>query len=377
MGISHFGEFVERKRRVPVGATEIIEFATVGEDENNDIGLAKNVLFTGFLDEAISTFGEASLIGGGGGLIYYIYQIDSSSLISIFFASLHFQTSLSFSIESATIPSADGLTMQANIFKPTNDYSPIDNLVIVLVHPYSILGGCQALLRGIAIGLSNKGYLAVTFDLRGVGRCTGRASFTGSSEIRDVVAVCNWVSQNLSSNRILLVGSSAGCKASFENTMSKVLSLGGSGDGSRNVPISLVATSKEVFILLFAQVNLLLDNSFGSPLSVLWWNLCLALQRLQTQAVGAPISGSAVDLIDQVVGYVSLGYPFGLTASVLFGRHHKAILQSPKPKLFVMGTKDGFTRVKQLENKLKSAAGRVETHLIEGASHFQNGRACL
>lgn len=36
-----------------------------------------------------------------------------------------------------------------------------------------------------------------------------------------------------------------------------------------------------------------------------------------------------------------------------------------------MGTKDGFTSVKQLENKLKSAAGRVETHLIEGASHFQ------
>lgn len=86
---------------------------------------------------------------------------------------------------------------------------------------------------------------------------------------------------------------------------------------------------------------------------------------------GAPIAGSAVDQVGEVVGYVSLGYPFGLTASILFGRHHKAILQSPKPKLFVMGTRDGFTSVKQLENKLKSAAGRVETHLIEGASHFQ------
>ncbi|KAG0459387.1 hypothetical protein HPP92_022515 [Vanilla planifolia] len=36
-----------------------------------------------------------------------------------------------------------------------------------------------------------------------------------------------------------------------------------------------------------------------------------------------------------------------------------------------MGTKDGFTSVKQLENKLKSAAGRVETHLLEGVGHFQ------
>jgi hypothetical protein len=36
-----------------------------------------------------------------------------------------------------------------------------------------------------------------------------------------------------------------------------------------------------------------------------------------------------------------------------------------------MGTRDGFTSVKQLKNKLSSAAGRVETHLIEGVSHFQ------
>lgn len=71
------------------------------------------------------------------------------------------------------------------------------------------------------------------------------------------------------------------------------------------------------------------------------------------------------------MGYVSLGYPFGMIASILFGRHHKAVLQSPKPKIFIMGTKDGFTSVQQLKNKLSSAAGRVETHLIEGVSHFQ------
>lgn len=86
---------------------------------------------------------------------------------------------------------------------------------------------------------------------------------------------------------------------------------------------------------------------------------------------GAPISGSAVDQVKHVVGYVSLGYPFGMLSSVLFGRHHKNILQSPKPKLFVMGTRDGFTSVKQLKSKLNSAAGRVDTHLIEGAGHFQ------
>ncbi|CAL9129962.1 unnamed protein product [Musa textilis] len=38
------------------------------------------------------------------------------------------------------------------------------------------------------------------------------------------------------------------------------------------------------------------------------------------------------------------------------GRHQEATLKSEKPKLFIMGTEDGFTSVNQLQNKLKSAA---------------------
>ncbi|KAJ4978487.1 hypothetical protein NE237_009267 [Protea cynaroides] len=209
------------------------------------------------------------------------------------FSTLFKTMATSCSVESCKVETSDGVKLHTRIFKPIRE--PEDHLVIVLVHPYSVLGGCQALLRGIAAALADRGYKAVTFDMRGAGKSTGRASLTGSSEIRDVIAVCNWVSENMSTDRILLVGSSA----------------------------------------------------------------------------GAPISGSAVDQVEEVVGYVSLGYPFGMLSSILFGRHHKAILESPKPKLFVMGTRDGFTSVKQLENKLKSAAGHVETHLIEGAGHFQ------
>ncbi|KAL0346286.1 UNVERIFIED_CONTAM: hypothetical protein Sradi_4459900 [Sesamum radiatum] len=203
----------------------------------------------------------------------------------------------SSSRETCTIESAGGVTLDARIYKPPPGHSEHQNanLVVVLVHPYSVLGGFQGLMRGIARGLADRGLTAVTFDMRGVGKSTGRASLTGFAEVDDVVSVCKWACLNLSAQRILLVGSSA----------------------------------------------------------------------------GAPIAGSAVDQIDEVVGYVSLGYPFGLTASILFGRHHKAILQSPKPKLFVMGTRDGFTSVSQLKNKLKTAAGRTQTHLIEGVSHFQ------
>ncbi|KAH9301746.1 hypothetical protein KI387_013329 [Taxus chinensis] len=194
--------------------------------------------------------------------------------------------------ELCTVEVGDGVNLLAMLFKPA---SVTNDIVIVLVHQYSVLGGCQGLMKGIAKELVERGYRIVTFDMRGAGRSSGKSSWTGSSEVQDVVAVCKWASQYISAGKILLVGSSA----------------------------------------------------------------------------GAPIAGSSVEQVEQVVGYVSLGYPFGMVASILFGRHHKAILQSPKPKLFVMGTNDGFTSVKQLKDKLKMAVGRNEIHLIPRAGHFQ------
>ncbi|KAF2289469.1 hypothetical protein GH714_036430 [Hevea brasiliensis] len=200
-------------------------------------------------------------------------------------------------MESCIVSTTDGVCLQARIFKPPQETTQYGSLgtAIVLVHPYSKLGGCQGLMQGIALRLAIKGFITVTFDMRGVGRSTGRCSLTGFAETQDVIAVCRWVSQNLPDKKIMLVGSSA----------------------------------------------------------------------------GAPIAGSAVDQVEEVIGYTSIGYPFGLAASVLFGRHHKAILRSRKPKFFIMGTKDEFTSVAQLENKLKSAAGRVQAHLILGVSHFE------
>nr|DAD42211.1 TPA_asm: hypothetical protein HUJ06_000441 [Nelumbo nucifera] len=111
-------------------------------------------------------------------------------------------------VESCTVETNDGIKLHTRLFKPREEMK--DNLVIVLVHPYSIMGGCQGLMRGIASGLAGRGYRAVTFDMRGVGKSTGRPSLMGFSEIRDVVAVCKWVTENLSGDRVLLVGSSAG-----------------------------------------------------------------------------------------------------------------------------------------------------------------------
>lgn len=122
---------------------------------------------------------------------------------------------LNCGVQYCTVDTSDGVKLNTMIFTPDEDQeqepqSIKTDYTIVLVHPYSILGGCQGLLRGMATGLATRGYKAVTFDMRGVGKSTGRASLTGYREVRDVVAVCTWVSLNLSSNRILLVGSSAG-----------------------------------------------------------------------------------------------------------------------------------------------------------------------
>lgn len=125
-------------------------------------------------------------------------------------------TESSSTTEFCTIDSSEGVKLDARIFKPSpppttpNAARSGGNPVIVLVHPYSILGGCQGLTKGIARGLANRGFVAVTFDTRGAGRSTGRASLTGSAEVKDVIYVCQWATRNLSANRILLVGSSAG-----------------------------------------------------------------------------------------------------------------------------------------------------------------------
>ncbi|KAF3772621.1 hypothetical protein EJ110_NYTH57411 [Nymphaea thermarum] len=112
-----------------------------------------------------------------------------------------------FPIVETIVETRDGVMLQARVYRPREDMA---NLAIVLVHPYTVLGGVQGLMKGIAVALANRGYKAVTFDMRGAGRSTGRATLTGSSEVNDTVDVCRWVLQNLGSDRILLVGSSAG-----------------------------------------------------------------------------------------------------------------------------------------------------------------------
>lgn len=122
--------------------------------------------------------------------------------------------------ESFTVESSDGVKLRTRVFKPRTEEN--GDLGIVLVHPYSVLGGCQGLLRGIASGLALHGYTSATFDMRGVGKSTGRPSLTGFAEVKDVVAVSNWLSNTFSLPRILLVGSSAGTVSHLSDQISQI-----------------------------------------------------------------------------------------------------------------------------------------------------------
>ena len=140
----------------------------------------------------------------------YLYSIGNAIDLNSFFIfiAVAVMSDNNYSLESFTVESSDGVKLRTRVFKPRTQGN--GNLGIVLVHPYSILGGSQGLLRGIASGLALNGYTSATFDMRGVGKSTGRPSLTGFAEVKDVVAVCNWLSNTLSLPRILLVGSSAG-----------------------------------------------------------------------------------------------------------------------------------------------------------------------
>ena len=87
-------------------------------------------------------------------------------------------------------------------------------------------------------------------------------------------------------------------------------------------------------------------------------------------SAGAAIAGSAIDRVPHVAAYVGIGYTFGWMASIMFGSHFNAIMESIKPKLFIMGTKDEFTSVSQLESRvMKMQAAR--SNLVQGVGHFE------
>lgn len=114
-------------------------------------------------------------------------------------------------MEFATVE-ANEVSLAVRIFRPPWDVQSRD-VTVVMAHQYSVLGGCQALMKGTATELASRGFTTLTFDMRGAGRSTGRPSLTGYAEVQDVVAVCKWATEHVDARSIILVGNSAGKRA--------------------------------------------------------------------------------------------------------------------------------------------------------------------
>lgn len=104
-------------------------------------------------------------------------------------------------------------------------------------------------------------------------------------------------------------------------------------------------------------------------------------------SAGAPMAGTAVARLLEnefwnitVSAYVAVGYTFGNFAALGFGRHFSSILSSSVthvPKLFVMGERDEFTSVDQLEDMAQKISaqngyeGNVKIEIIPNVGHFE------
>ena len=85
-----------------------------------------------------------------------------------------------------------------------------DKVVVLFVHQWGAMGGNGSLMQGMARKMAMKGWVAVTFDHRGVGNSTGTSTYRCHSEVADVVAVVEHLTVRMNIERVFLVGSSAG-----------------------------------------------------------------------------------------------------------------------------------------------------------------------
>merc|ERR1711934_644318 len=101
------------------------------------------------------------------------------------------------------------------------------SVAVVVLHPYSWLGGCMydhVVQRLYSAFAGTRQYNTVlAYNSRGVGRSSGRASVFGAKrEVEDLMALCRFLQSNLTHppDRILLVGYSHGscvaCGTSLE-----------------------------------------------------------------------------------------------------------------------------------------------------------------
>ena len=96
-------------------------------------------------------------------------------------------------------------------------------------------------------------------------------------------------------------------------------------------------------------------------------------------SAGAPMAGSAMAQLQHqqqqndrnvISASIFVGYTFGRLASLAFYTHFSKVLSAIPPKLFIMGERDEFTSVDQLENMVQKMSN-ADTEIVADVGHFE------
>ncbi|KAL7487291.1 hypothetical protein ACHAW6_013250 [Cyclotella cf. meneghiniana] len=255
-------------------------------------------------------------------------------------------------ISTHRIQTSQSIQIEVHVFEPpesSNEGTPVIIGTIVTVHPWATLGGGEhntiGLARCITTHSSPQKWRVITFTLKSTPLWCGGAAWGILSrhnyEVQQIVDVTKWVIEKFGSNKVVLMGSSAGAPMAG-SAMAQLLDQ---------------------------------DNEVVRPNSP---------DIQQCNAKNKVVSA-----------YVAVGYTFGTFASLGFGRHFSSVISagnspllcgndsttpsesiSNPPKLFIMGENDEFTTVTQLEQMVEKMRANcstsiVDTEIVPKVGHFQ------
>mmetsp|Transcript_20672 Transcript_20672/g.36734 ORF Transcript_20672/g.36734 Transcript_20672/m.36734 type:complete len:330 (-) Transcript_20672:67-1056(-) len=88
-------------------------------------------------------------------------------------------------------------------------------------------------------------------------------------------------------------------------------------------------------------------------------------------SAGAPIGGSVIDKVDEIEGYIAIGYLFGWATALFFCGHYPGVLCTRKRRLFINGSCDMFTSVCEFLCCWGLMCCAPDVHTIPGGGHFE------
>ena len=256
-----------------------------------------------------------------------------------------------------------GAAIDAHVFEPSESTGGPIRGTIVTVHPWSALGGGEHNTIGLARQIITTRQNSIRSKLR------------KQQEGGDL-------------------GLGAGGSSSSSSSWRVVTFALKSNSFWRGGPIGGILTNHSYEVQQIVDVVHWVQQKYGMMLAGSNNNIVVL-----GSSAGAPMAGTAVARLNEdqqhgytiVSAYIAVGYTLGKLASLGFGRHFSSLLSSSTssstssttttvPKLFIMGERDEFTSVDQLNdmaqqmmraNNNGNGGNVVDVEIVPDVGHFE------